>query len=173
METVTYTNRWLLNPAHIPLYSAVRRNSRRHKAIRFCLSGFVLSLRNFSSGDFRLPSPAWFGKQSLLFRSDRVLTALPEEKFRCPENSDERLFGQRPCKGVSRNRKKFLFDDCRYICERICRIVSLEDSLTVVRKLFCLNALADTFSQFVKVSRRKLEGKMKSIPIIIFHNLLF
>ncbi len=173
METVTYINRWLLNPAHRPLDSVEFRSLRLHKEPWLCLSGFVRSPRRFSSGDFRLPSPAWFWKRSLLCRSDKVLTALPEERFRYPEDSDERLSGRRPCKGTDRNMKKFLSDDCRDICEHICRIVSLVESLTVVRKLFFLRVLTDPFSKSVKVSWPKLKGKLKSIPIIFSHNLLF
>jgi hypothetical protein len=83
------------------------------------------------------------------------------------------LSGQRPCIGIDRNRKKFLPDDCLRICERICRIVFWEESLSVVRKPYALYALAKPFNELVKVSRLKFKGKLKSFPIIFSHNLLY
>ncbi len=78
--------------------------------------------------------------------------ALLEEMFRCPEGSGERLSERKPCKGIDRNRKKSLYDDCHDTCEHICRIASLVESLTVVRKLSCQCALTNPFSKSVKVS---------------------
>jgi hypothetical protein len=83
------------------------------------------------------------------------------------------LSGQRPCIGIDRNRKKFLFDDCLRICERICRIVSWEESLSVARKQFALYALANPFGKSMKVYWPKFKGKLKSNPIIFSHNLLY
>jgi len=83
------------------------------------------------------------------------------------------LSGRKPCIGIGRNKKKFLPDDCPDICERICRIVFWEESLSVVRKPYALYALAKPFNGFMKVYWLKFKGKLKSIPIIFSHNLLF
>ena len=67
----------------------------------------------------------------------------------------------------------FLSDGCRDIVERICRIVSWGESLTVVRRLSVQCALTNPFSKYVKVYWPKSRGKLKSIPIIFSHNILY
>jgi len=112
-------------------------------------------------------------KHSRVFRNGKVLAALLEDKFRYLEGSGDRLSGQTPYRGIDRNRKTFLFDGCRDIVECICRIVFWEESLTVVRKLSVQHALTNPFSKFMKVYWPKVKGKLKSIPIIFSHNLLY
>jgi hypothetical protein len=83
------------------------------------------------------------------------------------------LSGQKPYRGIDLNRRKFLSDGCRDIVERICRIVFWEGSLSVVRKQSAQCSLANPFDKSVKVYWPKLKGKLKSIPTIFSHNLLF
>ncbi len=85
--------------------------------------------------------------------------------------SDDMLSGQKPCRGTVRNRKKFLFDDCRGRGEHICRIVFWEGNRAVARKPFALCASASPFGKSVKAYWPKFKGKLKSIPIIFSRNL--
>jgi hypothetical protein len=112
-------------------------------------------------------------KHSHIFRNGKVLAALLAGRSRYLEGSDGMLSGQRPCIGIDRNKRKFLPDDCLRICERICRIVFWEGSPSVVRKPYALYALAKPFNEWMKVYWPKFKGKLKSIPIIFSHNLLF
>jgi len=112
-------------------------------------------------------------KHSRVCRNGKVSAALLEDRFRCLEGSDDTLSGQTPCTGIDRNRKTFLSDGCRDIVERICRIVFWEESPTVVRKLSVQHASANPFSKSMKVYWPKFKGKLKSIPIIFSHNLLY
>jgi len=83
------------------------------------------------------------------------------------------LSEQKPYRDIDRNKKKSLFDNCLRICEHICRIVFLEESLSVVRKLFVQHALANPFNESMKIYWPKFKGKLKSIPTIFSHNLLY
>jgi len=83
------------------------------------------------------------------------------------------LSEQKPCTGIDRNRKRFLFDGCRGIGKRICRIGILAESLTVVRKQFVPRALACPFNVLAKVFWPKFMGELKSITTIFSHNLLY
>ena len=112
-------------------------------------------------------------KHPRVYRNGKVSAALLEDSFRCLVGSDDRLSGQMSCIGTDRNRKKFLSDGCRDILERICRIASWEESLTVVRRLFVRCTLAGPFNETVKVLWPKSTGDFKSIPIIFSHNLLY
>jgi hypothetical protein len=112
-------------------------------------------------------------RHCLVYHNGKVSAALLEDRFRGREDSGEKLSEQKLYKGIDRGRKKFLSCNCRDICGRICRIVFWEENLTVVRKLSVLYALADPFSKSVKVYWPKLKGKLKSIPIIFSHNLLY
>jgi hypothetical protein len=54
--------------------------------------------------------------------------------------------------------------------------VNIQDSpqvLTAIPKPYALYALAKPFNGFMKVYWPKFKGKLKSIPIIFSHNLLF
>jgi len=62
---------------------------------------------------------------------------------------------------------------CLRICERICRIVFWGESLSIVRKLYVQHVLANPFNGLMKVYWPKFKGKLKSIPIIFSHNLLY
>ena len=117
--------------------------------------------------------PVQFGKHSREYRSGIVLSAWRGDRSRCPAGSDDKLSEQKPYTGIDRNRKKFLSDDCRDISEHICRNVFWEGSLPIVRKRSVRCALANPFGKSMKVYWPKLKGKLKSIPIIFSHNLLF
>ena len=173
METVKDINRWWLNPGHRLLGSTECRSLRWRKVFGLCLSKSVRSRHRFSSLDVRLHLPMCCVKHSSVFRNGKVSTGLLEDSFRCLEDSGDRLFGQTPYKGIDRNRKKFLFDGCHNIAERICRIVFWEESLTVVRRLFVRCTLAGPFNESVKVLWPKPTGDFKSIPTIFSHNLLY
>ncbi len=172
METKKDINRWWLNPGHRLLDSTECRSLRWHRVFELCLSKPVRSRRRFSSLDVRLHLPMCCVKHSRVFRNGKVSPALLEDSFRCLEDSGDRLSGQRPYKGIDRSRRKFLFDGCPDIVERICRIVFWEESLSVVRKLFARRTLADPFNESMKVLWPKSMGDFKSIPVICSHNLL-
>jgi hypothetical protein len=112
-------------------------------------------------------------KHSRICHNGKVSAALLEGRLRCLEGSGDRLSGQTSYTGIDRNRKMFLSDGCRDIVERICRIVFWEESPTVVRKLSVQHALANPFSKSMKVYWPKPKGKLKSIPVIISHKLLY
>lgn len=173
METVTDINRWLLNPVHRLLGLAECRSLRRRKAFGLCLLGFVRSPRRFSNLGFRLLLPRWFVRHCLVYHNGKVSAALLEDRFLRREDSGEKLSGQKPYKGIDPGRKRFLSCNCRDICGRICRIVFWEENLTVVRKLYVLYELAGPFSRSMKVYWPRFKGRLKSIPIIFSHNLLY
>jgi hypothetical protein len=93
--------------------------------------------------------------------------------FRYPEGFGDMLSERKPYKGIGRNRRNFLFGDCRDIVERICRIVSLVRNLSVVRRRFAQCTLAGSFNDFLKVLWHTSMGNFKSIPVIFSHNLLY
>jgi len=173
MEKVTDINRWLLNPEHRPLGLVECRSLRRRTAFGLCLLGFVRSLRRFSSFDFRLPLPAWFGKHSPVYRNGKVSAALLEGRFRCLEGSGDRLSEQKPYKDIDRSRKKFLSCNFRGIAEHICRTRVLVGGLLVVRKLFVRCTLADPFDVAMETFWPKCTIKLKSITVIFSYNLLY
>ena len=158
---------------HKLLFSAGYRNLRLRKERVLFVSECVQSRRKFSSLDVRLHLPECCVRLCRECRNDKVLSPSPSSRFRCLEETGDMLSGQMPCKEIDRNMRKFLLGGCLCICEHICRIVSLVESLTVVRKLSCRSALTKPFSKSVKVSWPKLKGKLKSIPIFFSHNLLF
>jgi hypothetical protein len=173
MEIVKDINLWLLNPGHRLPGSVECRSLRWHKVFEPCLSKSGQSLRRFSSPDVRLRLPMYCVRRFRGFRNGKVLIALPAGRFRCLEGSDDRLSEQKPYRGIDRNRKKFLFDGYPSICERICRIVFWEENPSVARKQSDLYALANPLSEKTKVFWPKFMGKLKSIPIIFSHNLLY
>ncbi len=154
MEIVKDINRWSLSPEHKLFFSIERQTLRLRKARKLCLSTLGRSRHRFSSLDFRLPLPGWCEKHFRGFRNDRVLATSLSNKFRCLEDSGDRLSGQKPYTGIDRNMKKFLFDGCRDIVEHICRIVFWEKSLSVVRRLSVRHALANPFSKSVALLKR-------------------
>ena len=173
METVKDINRWWLNPKHRLLDSVECRSLRWRKAFGLCLLGFVQSPRRFSSLDVRLHLPMYFVTQFRECRNDKVSAALPAGMPRCPEETGDMLSGQMPYKGIDRNRKRFLSDDCLRVCQRTCRIVSWEESLIVARRQFVQCTLASPFKNLLKVLWPKSMGNFKSIPIIFSRNLLY
>jgi len=173
MEIVKDISRWWLNPTRKPLGSTERRSLRWHKVFELCLSKPVRSRRRFSSLDVRLHLPMYCVKHSRVCHNGKVSAALLEDRFRCLEGSGDMLSGQTPYRGIDRNRKMFLSDGCRDIVAHIGRIVFWGESLTVVRKLPVQHALANPFSKSRKVYWPKVKGKLKSIPVIISHNLLY
>jgi len=172
METVINIDRWLMNLRHKPLDPTECRSLRWRKAFELCLSESVQSPRIFSSLDFRLLLQEWFEKRCLGYRNDKVSVALHGDMFRCREGFGDMLSERKPCKGIDRNRRKFLCDDCHGIVERICRNVSLARNLSVVRKQSVRYSLANPFGKTAKVNWSKFTGKLKSIPLIFSHKLL-
>lgn len=173
METAKDINRWWLNPMRRPLDSVECRSFRWYKVIELWLSRPVRSRRRFSSLDVRSHLPMYCVRRFRECHNGKVSAALLEDRFRCLEDSDDRLSGQTPYIGIDRNRKTFLLDGCRDIVEHIGRNFSLEESLTIVRKLSVQHALVNPFSKYLKVYWPKFKGKSKSIPIFFSHNLLY
>jgi len=172
MEIVTDINRWLLNPEHKPLALTEFRSLSWHRVFEPCLLTLVRSRRIFSSFDARLHLPRYCVKRFCECRNGRVLVALLVNKFRCREGSVGMLSERTPYTGTDRNRKKSLLDNCLDIGERICRIASLEESLSVVRKQSVQLALASPFNDSLKVYWLNVVNELKSIPIIFSHKLL-
>jgi hypothetical protein len=67
----------------------------------------------------------------------------------------------------------FLSDSCHGIAERICRIVSWEENLSIVRKRSAQCTLAGPFNKLLKVLWLKSTGIFKSNPTTFSHNLLY
>src|SRR5210317_1788560 len=126
METVKDINRWWTNPMRRLLGSIECRNLRRHKVFAPCRSRPVQSRHRFSSLDACLHVPVYGVKHSRVCHSGIASTAMLEDRFRCLGGSGDRLSGQTPCTSIDRSKKMFLYDGCRDIVERICRIVSWE-----------------------------------------------
>ena len=156
-----------------PLGPVACRSLRWHKVPAPCLSESARSRRRFSSPDARWHWPGYCVTPSRGCRSGTASIAWLEDRLRCLEGSGDRLSGQRPYTGIDRSRKRFLPDGCHDIVERIGRIVSWEERLTVVRKRYVRHALANPFSKSVKVFWPKSKGKLKSIPIVFSHNILY
>jgi len=133
----------------------------------------VQSRRIFSSLDARLHLLKCCVKHCRVFRSGKALTASLLNRSRCPEDSVDKLSGQKSYTGIGLNMKRFLFDGCRDIGEHICRIVFEAESLTVVRRLFVRHTLAGPFNKSVKVSQPKFICDFKSNPIIFSRNILY
>ena len=166
-------DRWWLNPTRRPLGSVACRSLLWRRVFAPCVSKPVRNRHRFSSLDTRLRWPKYCVKPSHVYRNGRVLAALLAGRLRCLEGSGDRLSGQMPYTDIDLNRKMFLSDGCRDIVERICRIVSWGENLTVVRRLSAQHALANPFSKSVKVYWPKSKGKLKSNPIIFSHNILY
>lgn len=64
-------------------------------------------------------------------------------------------------------------DDCLRICERICRIVFWEGSLSVVRKPYALYAYGQVFQWIYESILAKIEGQIENVPNHFSHNLLY
>ena len=173
METVTYTNRWSLNPEHRSLGSIEARSLRWSTAFEPCLSKHVRNLHIFSSLGFRLPLPEWCARHFHEFHNDKVLDALLSGRFRCPEGFADKLSEQKSYTDIDRSMKKFLFDGFRDIFVHTCRIPFWVENLTVVRKRSVRHALVNPFCKCVKVCWPKFNCKLKSIPTIFSHNLLY
>ena len=173
METTKDINRWWLNPTRRPLGPVACRSLRWHKAPAPCLSKPVRNRRRFSNLDRRLRWPTYCVTSSRVSRNGKASAAWLEDRLRCLEGSGDTLSGQTPCTGIGRNRKMFLSDGCHDIVERIGRIVFGEESLTVVRRRSVRHALANSFNKSMKVYWPKSKGKLKSIPILFSHNLLY
>ena len=155
-----------------PLGSVAGRSLRRHKVFGLGVLRFVRSLRRFSSLDFRLLSPAWFGTPSRVSRNDTVSTASLEDRFLCLEGSDDRLSERTPYISIDRSRKRFWFCNCRGIVERICRMRVWAGSPGVVKKRFAPCTLADPFDVAMEIIWPKSKSKLKSITVIFSYNLL-
>ena len=173
METVKDINRWLLNPEHRPLGSVECLSLCRRKVFELCLSKPLRSRHIFSSLDVRLRLLKCFVKHSRVCRNGRAWALMLSCRSRCREDSVDMLSEQKPCTGIDRNRKRFLFDGCHGIVERICRICVLAENLSVVRKQSVRCTLACPFNESVKVLWPKSMDDFKSITTVFSHNLLY
>jgi len=158
---------------HRPLDPIADRSLGWRKVLVLCLSGDVRTRHRFSSLDFRLLWPVWSWKYSRGYRNDKVSAAWPADTFRCLADSDDRLSGQKPYRGIDRNRRTFLSDGCHGIAGRMCRIVAWEENRSVVRKRSAQRTLAGPFNKLLKVLWPKPMGIFKSIPTFFSHNLLY
>ncbi len=172
MEKATGINRWWLNPKRKRLVEVRPQSSLLRTAFERCLSTFVRSRHRFASLDFRLPLPGCCERLFRGYRNGRVLIASLADKFRCPEDSVDKLSEQKPCRGIDRSRRKFVSDSFHDIGERICRTRVLAGSLSVVRKLVARCALANPLAVNKQVSWPKSMRELKSITTIYSHNLL-
>ena len=130
------------------------------------------SRHRFSNPDARLRLLKYFVTSLLECHNDRALASLLAGRSLRREDSDEMLSGQKPCTGIDRNRKNSLFDNCRDIGERICRIVFCQESPSVVKKRSVQRALANPFNKSVKAYWPKFTDELKSNPTIFSHKLL-